>query len=152
MVRPPDLAPNLTTRERFAQHSADPLCAACHKLMDPIGLGFENYDAARAVAGHRERHARSTPRASFVAPTSTAPSSAPLELTGKLLEQRPGAGLRTSSSGSASATAGRRRPRTLCSVETLKALYDSKGRNARELLVALTQTDAFMFRRAGGAP
>jgi len=33
-----------TTRERFAQHSSDPSCAYCHSLMDPIGLGFENYD------------------------------------------------------------------------------------------------------------
>ena len=43
-------------------------------------------------------------------------------------------------------------PEDQCSVETLKALYESNGRSARELLVALTQTDAFMFRRAGGAP
>ena len=33
-----------TTRERFAQHLADPTCAGCHTLMDPIGLSFENYD------------------------------------------------------------------------------------------------------------
>ncbi len=33
-----------TTRERFAQHLADPTCAACHALIDPIGLSFENYD------------------------------------------------------------------------------------------------------------
>jgi hypothetical protein len=35
-----------TTRERFAQHTADAACAACHSLMDPIGFGFGNYDAA----------------------------------------------------------------------------------------------------------
>src|SRR5690606_2384928 len=34
-----------STRERFAQHLLDPSCAGCHKLMDPIGLGFEHYDA-----------------------------------------------------------------------------------------------------------
>jgi hypothetical protein len=34
-----------STRERFAQHLLDPSCAGCHKLVDPIGLGFENYDA-----------------------------------------------------------------------------------------------------------
>jgi len=33
-----------TTRERFAQHEADPVCASCHHLIDPIGLGFEHYD------------------------------------------------------------------------------------------------------------
>ncbi len=31
-------------RQRMEQHRADPLCASCHALMDPIGFGFENYD------------------------------------------------------------------------------------------------------------
>jgi hypothetical protein len=34
-----------TLRERIEQHRADPACASCHKLMDPIGLSLENYDA-----------------------------------------------------------------------------------------------------------
>jgi Protein of unknown function (DUF1592)/Protein of unknown function (DUF1588)/Protein of unknown function (DUF1585)/Protein of unknown function (DUF1595)/Protein of unknown function (DUF1587) len=42
---PPDPDPELTTRDRFAQHVADPSCAACHKLIDGIGFGFEGYDA-----------------------------------------------------------------------------------------------------------
>jgi len=44
VIVPPDLDPSLTTRERFAAHSADPSCAQCHRLMDPVGLGFEHYD------------------------------------------------------------------------------------------------------------
>ena len=44
-VTPPKPNPLLTTRERFAQHEKDPYCAGCHRLMDPIGLGFESYDA-----------------------------------------------------------------------------------------------------------
>ena len=35
----------LTMRERMAQHRANPACAGCHKLMDPIGFAMENYDA-----------------------------------------------------------------------------------------------------------
>ncbi len=27
------------------QHRQDPNCAACHELMDPIGLAFEHFDA-----------------------------------------------------------------------------------------------------------
>lgn len=34
----------MTLREVLELHRADPVCAACHLLMDPIGLGFENYD------------------------------------------------------------------------------------------------------------
>jgi hypothetical protein len=37
--------PNLTTRERYAMHRTNPACGGCHTLLDPIGLGFENYDA-----------------------------------------------------------------------------------------------------------
>lgn len=35
-------------RERMQQHRAKAECAVCHDLMDPIGFGLENYDAAGA--------------------------------------------------------------------------------------------------------
>jgi len=37
-------ARQLSVRERLEQHRADPACAACHKLMDPIGFALENFD------------------------------------------------------------------------------------------------------------
>ena len=36
---------NLTLRERTELHRTDPVCANCHKLLDPIGFGLENFDA-----------------------------------------------------------------------------------------------------------
>jgi mono/diheme cytochrome c family protein len=35
----------LTMRERMVQHRANPVCAACHQVMDPVGLTMENFDA-----------------------------------------------------------------------------------------------------------
>jgi hypothetical protein len=35
---------DLTTRQIVMQHQQNPTCAACHKLMDPIGFGLENFD------------------------------------------------------------------------------------------------------------
>jgi len=35
-------------RERMEEHRANPVCANCHKLMDPIGLSLENFDAVGA--------------------------------------------------------------------------------------------------------
>jgi hypothetical protein len=35
----------LTLRQQMEQHRANPACAACHKLMDPIGFAMENFDA-----------------------------------------------------------------------------------------------------------
>jgi hypothetical protein len=43
-VIPPDVDPNATTRERFAQHTANPSCGGCHALIDGIGFAFEAYD------------------------------------------------------------------------------------------------------------
>ena len=32
-------------RERLSEHRANPACAGCHKLMDPVGFSLENFDA-----------------------------------------------------------------------------------------------------------
>jgi hypothetical protein len=37
-----------TVRERLEQHRANPACASCHKMIDPIGLALENFDVAGA--------------------------------------------------------------------------------------------------------
>lgn len=44
VVVAPDPDPSLTTREQFAEHSQNASCAGCHRLVDPIGFGLENYD------------------------------------------------------------------------------------------------------------
>jgi hypothetical protein len=36
--------PGLTVRQQMERHRADPGCAACHKVMDVIGFGLENFD------------------------------------------------------------------------------------------------------------
>lgn len=35
----------LTTRERVFLHQEEPQCASCHRKIDPIGFGLENFDA-----------------------------------------------------------------------------------------------------------
>ena len=51
---PPDDVPPLvakegeapkTLRAQMEAHRANPVCASCHKLMDPIGFALENFDA-----------------------------------------------------------------------------------------------------------
>jgi hypothetical protein len=47
----PDLPPQAkgqqarSMRERVEQHRSNPVCAACHNVMDPLGFALENYDA-----------------------------------------------------------------------------------------------------------
>ncbi|MCB9620978.1 MAG: DUF1592 domain-containing protein [Sandaracinus sp.] len=47
-ITAPDPAPGLSTRERFAEHSSNPACVGCHRLLDGVGFGFEHYDAVGA--------------------------------------------------------------------------------------------------------
>ena len=59
----------LSMRERLAQHRANPVCASCHSLMDPLGLALENFDA---VGKWRTRSESSQPiDASAVLPDGT---------------------------------------------------------------------------------
>jgi mono/diheme cytochrome c family protein len=43
-----DVVQSGSLRQRMEQHRANPSCAACHQRMDPLGFGFENYDAVGA--------------------------------------------------------------------------------------------------------
>ena len=60
--------PNASLRERLEQHRTDPTCAACHDLMDPIGLGMENFDG---IGAHRTTMAGAPVDASGELPDGT---------------------------------------------------------------------------------
>jgi hypothetical protein len=64
-ISPPDPPPNVpaikaaaqdaagntrepTMRERMAAHHANPVCATCHNIFEPLGLALENFDAVGA--------------------------------------------------------------------------------------------------------
>ncbi len=51
----------LTTRERLRVHQEEAQCASCHRKIDPIGLGLENFNAAgkwRTTDSYQARDAR----------------------------------------------------------------------------------------------
>ena len=48
----------LTARERVLAHQEEPQCASCHRKIDPIGFGLENFTAAgkwRTEVGHGKK-------------------------------------------------------------------------------------------------
>lgn len=76
----------LTMRERMEQHRANPVCASCHKAMDPLGFALENYDAIgkwRTVDGASAARIDST----GALPDGTT-FEGPLELRAVLMEKR----------------------------------------------------------------
>jgi mono/diheme cytochrome c family protein len=58
-------------RERMEQHRRDPVCAGCHKSMDPIGFALENFDAVG--------HWRNNDEGGKIDPSGTMFNSAPLD-------------------------------------------------------------------------
>jgi mono/diheme cytochrome c family protein len=48
----PKAAKPTTLRQRLEMHRANPVCASCHKIMDPMGFALENFDL---VGGWREK-------------------------------------------------------------------------------------------------
>jgi len=73
----------LTTRRRMEMHRSNPVCAACHKVMDPVGLALDNFD----VTGQwriRENDVPLDTQATFYDGT---PISTPAELSAALLKR-----------------------------------------------------------------
>jgi hypothetical protein len=146
-VTPPDVDPTKPTRERFAAHTADASCAACHTLMDPIGFGFEAFDAVgrfRATDGGRA-----------------------VDDSGEIFSSKDANGPFKGARQLAERLAGSEQVRDcvatqwfryamgrfdgagdLCSLAPMRAGFAASGGDLQELLVALTQTEAFLTRRA----
>ncbi|MBI3466555.1 MAG: DUF1592 domain-containing protein, partial [Planctomycetes bacterium] len=59
-------APNMSLREQLELHRKDAGCASCHRQMDALGFGFENFDP---VGRWRDRDGRLPIDASGVLPT-----------------------------------------------------------------------------------
>jgi hypothetical protein len=87
VVNVPGPAGGATTRQKFEQHSADPSCNACHRMMDPIGFGMEMMSG---IGAYRETEA-GFPIDSKGELNSTdvdGPFEGPAELADRLAESR----------------------------------------------------------------
>src|SRR5260370_24764855 len=47
-ITPPVAKRNQTRRQAMLNHETDATCASCHKMMDPVGFGFEGFDPSGA--------------------------------------------------------------------------------------------------------
>jgi hypothetical protein len=78
---PIEEAKPVTNRERLAMHTTSAMCVGCHNLIDPIGFGFEKFDA---IGLRRDKH-----KLSFFQPGASAatrrapPKTVELEIDSK---------------------------------------------------------------------
>jgi hypothetical protein len=146
-IEAPEVDPNATTREQFAEHSENPACSGCHVKMDPIGFGLEAYDG---VGRYRETE-----------------HGLPIDTTGELIDtvdaDGPFDGARELAQRLARSSEVRQCVATqwfrfgygrvekeadVCNMRKVQETFAASGYDIRELLVALTQTDAFRYRHA----
>jgi hypothetical protein len=143
---PPALNPKMTTRERVAAHRTNPSCAACHEIIDNVGMGFENYDALgayRATENGKPVDAKGYLSGSDV----ETPFDGAVEMAQRMVVSKDVSSCMVSHwfhyGLGRDPTA-----QDACTNESLgKAFADSKG-DLRQLLLALVQTDAFFFKGA----
>jgi hypothetical protein len=145
IIVPPEVAKGTSTRERFSQHAKDAACTGCHSLMDPIGFGFEHYDA--------------------IGRFRTTDDGRPVDSNGTLMQSDadgafdgvPDLARRLAQSGQVnecvatqwfqySMGRGDHKTNDKCSIDTLQSLFRKANFDMRELAIAITQTDAFRFR------
>ncbi len=145
----PDPDPTLTTRARFAVHTSSPACSGCHLLIDGVGFGFENYDQLgryRTVENGLDVDASGDVLGSGEAAVD-GPFTGAAELSQRLAaSDRVQRCLATNwyryAMGRVETDADG------CSLEDVQKKFAATGGQFKELLVALTLTDAFRYRPA----
>jgi len=142
---------NLTQRERLEQHRTVASCAACHDAMDPVGVVFEGFDAVGRLRSTDE-HGAAVDTTSTISRTKDANGevTSPAEL-GALLAK-------SEEVRSCYVTKSFRffygrdaDPADACSLAQLAMSFKGKAYSLSELLIALTQTDAFLYLPVQGS-
>jgi hypothetical protein len=143
-VKPPDPYSGKTARDRYGAHSQNPVCATCHQFMDPVGLTFENYDA---VGLYRVQENGVTIDASGWVPGSDTKVANAVGLAREIaaneetqncfawhwLDYAYGRSLDDD------------QPDDVCAKERIERAFRESGYDVKQLLLDLTQTDAFLY-------
>jgi len=143
-VTPPDPDPTKTTRERLAEHRADPVCASCHEQIDPLGFAFEHFDGAGRFRAD-ENGLDIDASGALVETDIDGRFESAVDMAEQMLE-----------SGMAQACFTRHwfrfahargdESHDACSMATALDRFRGSGFDVRELIVGMTLTDAFLYR------
>jgi mono/diheme cytochrome c family protein len=146
----PPVDPDATLREQFKQHTTEQACAACHQYIDPVGFGFEHFDA---VGRYRETEGNDLPidaegdmndvealGSGTHAPFSTLPELSSI--------------IAASDAGKACfakqyyrfARGHLEQAEDLCALQAIEDRFAQSGYDLRELMVAITQSPTFTLR------
>lgn len=140
------LGEGLSQRERLELHRTEPSCAACHNLMDPLGVVFESFDAVGRPRTTDE-DGRPVLTSSDVSSTlDVGGSVANAAELGQLLAQSEQARACYVLQNFRFFYGRDKTDADRCSMAALSVAFKESGYSLSELVVALTQTDAFRYR------
>ncbi len=146
----PDIDPNATTRERFAQHSSDPSCNSCHQYIDGVGFGFERFDA---VGRYREtENGKPVDAAGDMndveglgtnthAPYATLPELATVLASSRAAKTCFATQIHRFATGRLESVTD------VCGIEQIDAKFEASGFDMRELVVHVLASDGFRIRK-----
>lgn len=140
-VKEPDPYTGATARERFTIHSQNATCAACHQQLDPMGFALENFDA---VGLWRDQENGVIIDASGELPALGGPFGGPVELARRLAESEEVAACFAQNwlNFAYGRVVGER---DQCSIDSVQGAFQKAGYDVKALLLALTQSDAFVY-------
>lgn len=138
----PEPKQGISNRERFAMHTGNPACSGCHQLIDGLGFGLENYDGLGRFR--------------------TMDQGVPVDASGEIIQTRDIDGKYSGGAALADLLASSGQVRDCaptqwlrfslgreeeeadnCSIVSLRDAFEQSGGDLKELMIALTQTDAF---------
>jgi Protein of unknown function (DUF1588)/Protein of unknown function (DUF1592)/Protein of unknown function (DUF1595)/Protein of unknown function (DUF1587)/Protein of unknown function (DUF1585) len=144
-ITPPDIKPGVTTRQRYAQHAEDPSCAGCHALMDPIGLGFEHFDAVGAWRSMDE--GAPVDASGEIRGTDVSGPFVGVEALATRLATSPQVGRCVAKQAFRFFVARHERPADACSLARLQKQFPGTDFDLKNLIVVLTTTNSFRHRK-----
>ncbi|MGB5809121.1 MAG: DUF1592 domain-containing protein [Polyangiales bacterium] len=146
VIEPPELDPTKTTKEQFEEIGANPDCASCHALMNPIGFAFEHYDGVGQWRDQQNGIDIDAVGEVILTDDIDGTYDGAVELSEALANsaqvQECVASQWFRFAYNRSVTQS-----DSCSFEQLSERFAGSGFNVRELLLSLTQTNAFLYRR-----
>jgi hypothetical protein len=146
---PPGLDPKLTTRERFAKHTADTKCSGCHKFIDGVGFGLEGFDGV-GMKRDKENNLPVDTSGEIVGlekmnDGTKQPFNGPRELGAMLAESETAQDCMTLQFYRF-ARGYQEQERDACSLERMKERFEGKDLTVKELLVSIATLDSFTVR------
>jgi Protein of unknown function (DUF1588)/Protein of unknown function (DUF1592)/Protein of unknown function (DUF1585)/Protein of unknown function (DUF1587)/Protein of unknown function (DUF1595) len=147
---PPDPDPSATTRERFRQHSADQRCATCHRLLEGVGFGLEEYDQLGRF--RTEEYGLRVDASGQLLDSGDAAMDGAFNGAQELAAKLAGSTQVEACLATQWFRYGMGRGEQMedvCSLNQIKSDFASAGGDFRELLVSMATSDAFRFRALG---